>query len=196
MQSVGDCFAQLLRLTQSHRRWIAEKGYITDRFARRFAAVHDGATRRISPFIARGEQPFCRCGCGCVCRCRFLFSCYRVSHRSEGYFARVFAFDQCAAQFCRAQPAETAQIVSLGAGRDAGYFRLLSSIAPAHPRRYVELDLPSVARTKKSMIDSILASGASAAVTPPGVHRIVAADLRDAPAVCAALIADGGLDPA
>ncbi|CAM9278756.1 unnamed protein product [Phaeothamnion confervicola] len=118
------------------------------------------------------------------------------------------------------------QIVSLGAGKDTTFFRLLQDgIAP--PGGYFEVDFPDMMRQKLAVIKHSpvlrklldvcdegfsngttatagpIANGSSTAPTAAvaaaaavvrlagGRYRLVAADLRDAPAAAAALLAAG-----
>lgn len=68
---------------------------------------------------------------------------------NRGYFARVAARDKVVEDFLRATNRES-QIVSLGAGSDTLYFRLVES--DNYPKRYVEVDLPAVVKRKKTII--------------------------------------------
>ena len=138
---------------------------------------------------------------------------------NRGYFCRHLAFKWLVDEFLRRVPAgEGATIISLGAGFETTFFRLVSEVegageaagassAPCRlPTRYVELDFSEVTRRKAATIaavpDLLAAVGGdkasldldAGALTGPA-FALRPVDLRDADAVLGALT-DAGVDPA
>lgn len=92
---------------------------------------------------------------------QYFVSKRKITRRSpiinRGYFARVAARDKILLDFLRLTGTEIKkQIVSLGAGSDTLYFRLLQDYPDDFKNlvKFVELDLPAVVRRKKKIIEA------------------------------------------
>jgi O-methyltransferase involved in polyketide biosynthesis len=115
---------------------------------------------------------------------------------NRGQYARVASICSVVEQFLAATAGQPAQIVSLGAGYDTLFWRLHA--AGAAPRLFVEIDQDDVVQRKCSLVGSrppllsALPEG-RACVSPTGIasagagYHLVAADLKDLPALEAAL---------
>ena len=95
---------------------------------------------------------------------------------ASGTHVRTTAIDILVEKFLSTDPTQTKQIVSLGAGTDTRYFRLLSK-HPNLPLIYHELDFPAITLQKISTIQhtpslhalicSRLSSPATLTISPP-----------------------------
>ncbi|MCJ1357418.1 MAG: carboxy methyl transferase for protein phosphatase 2A [Icmadophila ericetorum] len=112
-----------------------EVGYLDDPFAQEFTAV--GGPRRF-PIINRGG---------------FLHTSVPLKSidTKSGTYIRTKAIDRLVDSFLSSEPTRKKQIISLGAGSDTRYFRLMSR-APRPCIIYHEVDFASNARQKISAI--------------------------------------------
>lgn len=85
-------------------------------------------------------------------------------HRAAGTFVRTYALDKLILHFLLTDPKISKQIISLGAGTDTRYFRLVSKYAGHVPFKYHEFDFAanttqkiSVIRRTPKMMDAIRA---------------------------------------
>ena len=123
---------------------------------------------------------------------------------NRGYFARVRFVERCVVEFgaaaAAAAEAKGFQVVSLGCGFDSTFFRMRAegrfADTAAPLKRWVDVDLPSVAEKKRRAVSGD-AELAAAAAEGGAVYRVLSADLREAEALSATLLSEGaGLDAA
>ncbi|XP_037271413.2 tRNA wybutosine-synthesizing protein 4 [Rhipicephalus microplus] len=113
---------------------------------------------------------------------------------NRGYYVRAKCMSQLFEAFCSAFGKETCQVLSLGAGYDANYFRLKAAGALPVNCRYFEVDLPLVVANKKSVIESCadLCSLAKAVTSGSlSQYRLLGQDIRDVARLESGLRAEG-----
>uniref|UniRef100_A0A224YTW7 tRNA wybutosine-synthesizing protein 4 n=1 Tax=Rhipicephalus zambeziensis TaxID=60191 RepID=A0A224YTW7_9ACAR len=113
----------------------------------------------------------------------FVAKCSRRSPLiNRGYYVRAKCMSQLFEAFCAAFSNETCQVLSLGAGYDANYFRLKAAGALPVKCRYFEVDLPLVVANKRGIIESCtdLRSLANAVISGSlSQYRLLGQDIRD-----------------
>ncbi|KAH7974475.1 hypothetical protein HPB49_015783 [Dermacentor silvarum] len=126
----------------------------------------------------------------------FVAKCARRSPLiNRGYYVRAKCMSQLFEDYCNAFRNNTCQVLSLGAGYDANFFRLKAAGALPVNCRYFEVDLPLVVANKKDIIESSadLRSLVSAAVTSgyQPQYCLLGQDIRDLDRLESALRAVG-----
>ncbi|XP_050030881.1 tRNA wybutosine-synthesizing protein 4-like [Dermacentor andersoni] len=126
----------------------------------------------------------------------FVAKCARRSPLiNRGYYVRAKCMSQLFKDYCGAFRNHTCQVLSLGAGYDANFFKLKAAGTLPVNCRYFEVDLPLVVANKKDIIESSteLRSLVNAAVTSghQPQYCLLGQDIRDLDRLESALRAVG-----